>query len=136
MLPQAASDFLHRFNLAPHRAGTPLIQELDGPARADVLPESLEVFPQQVAADALQIVFEQLRECDRLLVGEMLASLEQAPARVLQHRLVAIPLRRPASARRTSSNASFIFFMMWKRSKTCTACGSSLAMTFRSLAIR
>src|SRR3990170_1867828 len=93
MLPQAAGDLLHRLDLAPHRAGTPLVQELHGPARAGVLPESLKVFSQEMAAHALQIVFEQLRELHCLLIREILASLEQTPARVLQHRLIAILLQ-------------------------------------------
>ena len=57
MFPQAASNRLHRLDLAPHSARAPLVQEFPRPCRADVFPKSLKVLPQQVAADALQVVY-------------------------------------------------------------------------------
>ena len=82
MFPQAASNRLHRLDLAPHSARAPLVQEFPRPCRADVFPKLLEVLPQQVAADALQVVLEQLGQFHRLLVSQVLPSLQQTPPRV------------------------------------------------------
>jgi hypothetical protein len=60
MVAQGAGDLLHRFELAPHRPGTPLVEELAGPAGTYVLPELLEIFSQQVRPHRPQIVFQQL----------------------------------------------------------------------------
>src|SRR5271157_5183211 len=95
MFTQRSDDLLHRFDLAPHRADTPLIQELYGPARTAVLPKPLEVLPQQMAANALEIVLQEFGQLHRLLFRAVLGTFQQAPAGMLQHRLVAVLRQSP-----------------------------------------
>ena len=59
MVAQGLGDLFHGLNPRSHRAETPLVKELRGPAWADVLPESLKVLAQQMTANRLQVVLEQ-----------------------------------------------------------------------------
>ena len=100
--------------------------------RRVVGPELLEVLLEQVGADGLQVVAEQIAQAELLLGGEILLALEHAPARLLQQRLRG---RRWAiwrvSAARTSSRALFILATMWKRSRICSAWAHFSRMTSR-----
>ena len=80
MTTQGPRDFLHRFQLRAQGADAPLVQELASPGGADVLPELLEVFAQQVSTHAPQVGLQQLRQLDRLPVGQVLAAFQQARA--------------------------------------------------------
>jgi hypothetical protein len=52
----------------------------------------LEQLAEQMSPDALEVVLEELPELDHLVDGEVLPPLEQAPTRLRQDRLVAVPL--------------------------------------------
>ncbi len=45
MVAQSSSHLLHRFELAPHRSCTPLVEELPRPTRTHVFPEPLSNLP-------------------------------------------------------------------------------------------
>src|SRR5580658_2519155 len=95
MSAQGASDFLHGLDAAAHGLKTPEVQEQAGPIGRVVGPELLEVLLEQVSADGLQVVAEQIAEAELLLGSEILLALEHAPARLLQQRRMSIA-RQPA----------------------------------------
>src|SRR6266498_894455 len=92
MPPKHSGDLLHRFDLGSHRSGAPAAEELPGPVRRDVLPESLEVFAEEIAPDCSEIVANEIGEADLLAGGEVLGPLEQKPTSVFQDRSVALRL--------------------------------------------
>gem|GEM_PF-2244157 len=53
MTSQAPSDLLHRPELAPHGSCAPRVEELPGPRRALVLPESQELLAEEIWARTL-----------------------------------------------------------------------------------
>jgi hypothetical protein len=84
MRAQHPSNLLHRLKARAHGLGTPLVHELHGPGRRDVLPEQPELLLQEVGADGAQIAAQEFLELNLLPVGEVLRALQQAPARVGQ----------------------------------------------------
>jgi hypothetical protein len=72
---------------------TPLVEELASPARTGALPEPLEIFPHEVAADALEVVLQEFGQLHGLRLGAVLGAFQQTPAGMLQHLLVPITLQ-------------------------------------------
>ena len=85
-----AGNILHRFEPRAHRPSAPAVEELSGPVRRHVAPERLKVLLEQVGANRAQVATHQLRKPFRLPVGEILRTLEQEPAAVLEHRRPAL----------------------------------------------
>src|SRR5471032_1271289 len=53
-------------------------------------PRILEVFFEEVGPYALEVIAQHLTQLDALGVGQVPRALEQTPARLLEHRLVAV----------------------------------------------
>src|SRR5271169_3671469 len=87
---QCASDLLQRFDTAAHSLLAPEVQEHSRPARRVVRPELLKVFFEEIGADSLQVVAEEIAEADLLLRSEIFPALEYAPARLRQKRRVTV----------------------------------------------
>src|SRR3990172_12107845 len=85
-----AGKLLHRLNSRAHGLRAPLIEELAGPDGRVVIPEALERFLQQVRPDTREVVAHQVTQFKALPVGQVLRAFEQAPARMLEQRLVAL----------------------------------------------
>ena len=85
--------FLHGLDPGPHGPGAPAVEEAPGPVRGEVIPEGLEIFFQEVAADRFQSVLKKVGKYDFLSGGKIFGTLEQQPARTLENRLVAIGLQ-------------------------------------------
>ena len=62
------------------------------PGGGVVIPELLEVFFEQIGADALEVVAHQVFQFDFLVGGEVRRPLEKAPAGLGQDRFVSVPL--------------------------------------------
>jgi hypothetical protein len=58
--PQHAGDLLHGGEAGPHRLGAPAIEELARPGGRTVVPEELELFAQEVGADASEVLGQEL----------------------------------------------------------------------------
>jgi hypothetical protein len=76
VLTQRAGDLLHRLNPGPHGLAAPFVEELAGPGGGVVVPELLEGFLEQVRADGLQVVAEQIAETEVLFVLEIVTPFE------------------------------------------------------------
>ena len=61
--------------LGAHRTGTPRIEKLSSAGRISVRPELLKIFFHQVAANTLEVIFQQLAQFDGLFVAEILRTL-------------------------------------------------------------
>ena len=85
-----AGNILHRFEPRAQRPSAPAVEELSGPVRRHVAPQRLEVLLEQVGANRAQVATHQFRKPFRLPVGEILRTLEQEPAAVLEHRRPAL----------------------------------------------
>jgi len=109
---QRAGDFFHGFNAAAHGLAAPEVQEHAGPGGRVVFPELLEIFLEQIGANAFEVVAKQIAEALLLLGGEILFPFEDAPAGLFQHRLMAVVSDLAVSAARTSSRALFILATM------------------------
>ena len=90
MSPQHFRDLLHRFDLGAHGSCTPGIEELAGPRRRTVGPESLKILLEQVGADGSEVACEQVRQPVHLLFGQVFRSLQQAPAAFRQERFFSL----------------------------------------------
>src|ERR1700691_2354592 len=90
MLAERSSELLHRLDAAAHDLVAPEVEKLFSPYRRVVSPELLEILLQQVGANRLHVVAQQIAKTDLLLGGEVFLALEYAPARLLQQRLVAV----------------------------------------------
>ena len=90
MTPAHPGNLLHGLDARTQRRRAPGIQELPGPSGRLVGPQLLEVFLQQIGADAFEVIAEQLFESPLLGGGEILGALQEAPAGLLQHRLAAL----------------------------------------------
>ena len=88
MSPQHFRDLLHRFDLGAHGSCAPGIEELAGPGRRTVGPESLKILLEQVGPDGSEVACEQVRQPVHLLFGQVFRSLQQAPAAFRQERSV------------------------------------------------
>jgi len=84
MSAEHASNLLHRFNPRAHGLAAPLGEEFSGPGGRFVFPELLEILFEQIGADGLQIVAEQIAEAETLVSGEILFPFEETPACFLQ----------------------------------------------------
>ena len=73
VLTERSGELLHRLEAAAHDLVTPEVEELSGPDRRVVGPELLEVLLQQVGANRLLVVAEQVAK-------------PNLPVRLLQHR--------------------------------------------------
>src|SRR3954468_9986349 len=93
MSPNRPGDLLHRLQPRAHHPARPFVQEPPGPRRASVLPEPLELLPQEIGPYRSQVVLQELRQLHRLLVRQVLRALQEAPPRTLQDRLVAVALQ-------------------------------------------
>ena len=71
---------------------TPLVEELSGPGGGVVIPELLEVFLEQIGANALEVVAHQIFQFHFLVGGEVRRPLEQTPAGLGQDRFVPVPV--------------------------------------------
>src|SRR4030095_11855433 len=90
--PQGTGDFLQRLETGAHYLLGRALEGETGPIRRQVVPEQLELFLEQIGADAAQVVAQQLGQLDLLRVGEVLWVLQQAPAGVGEHGIVAFGL--------------------------------------------
>src|SRR5450756_372804 len=63
---QRACDHLYRFDAAVHGLIAPEVQEHAGPGGRVVFPELLKVLLEQIGADGLQVVAEQIAEAELL----------------------------------------------------------------------
>ena len=95
MIADGVRELLDWGNARAQGLGAPLIEELARPGRGIVIPELLELFLQQVRAHALQVVAQQIAQPQPLRVGQVLGPLEQAPARLLERRLVTLLRHTP-----------------------------------------
>src|ERR1700682_3094705 len=87
---QRAGDLLHRFDAGSHGLLAPEVQEHTGPSGRVIFPEMLRIFFEEIGADSLQVVAEQIAQAVLLLGGEILFTLQNTPARFLQQRLVGV----------------------------------------------
>jgi hypothetical protein len=94
MSAQHACHLLHRLQARAHGALTPPIEKAPGPVPGFVAPEELKVLFEQVGPNRLEVVLQQLGQADLLFFAEVLRALEQQPAAVLEHRLIAASLER------------------------------------------
>jgi len=78
VLTQRAGDLLHRLKAGRHGLAAPFVEELAGPGGRVVVPELLENLLEQVRADGLQVVAEQIAEAEVLLVAEILTPFKFA----------------------------------------------------------
>lgn len=90
---QHPGHLLHRLDTRTIHPPHPFPQETGGPQRRAVLPESLEVLALQTGTHRFEVVLRELLQLHRLLVRQVLASLEQAPTGMLQDVFVAISLQ-------------------------------------------
>jgi len=95
VVADGAREFLDGVNAGAQGLGAPLMEEFTRPGRGVVIPELLELFLQQVRTHALQVVAQQVAQPEPLLVGQVLGALEQAPARFLERRFVALACHAP-----------------------------------------
>src|SRR3989449_7638100 len=95
VLSQGPSDLLHRLDPRAHDPPAPLPEELPRCPRSHVRPKALEVFSMKVSPYGLEVITQQLCHFDRLFLGEVLGPFQDAPSRVLQDRLVAVPHQSP-----------------------------------------
>ena len=78
MRAKGAGDLLHRLDPDAHRLATPEVEKLAGPGRGVVLPRLLEVFLEQIGADSLQVIAEQVAKPNLLPVGQILRALDSS----------------------------------------------------------
>jgi hypothetical protein len=76
MAAQSPGHLFHRINLRTHRTRAPFVQKLSSPRRTPILPEPLKVFPHQIRPDAAKIVLQQFLQLHRLVVCQILATLQ------------------------------------------------------------
>ena len=95
MTPAHAGDLLHGLDPGAQGGGAPGVQELAGPGGGLVGPQLLEVFLQQVGADAFQVVTQQLLQSPLLIDREIPGAFEKTPTSFLQDRLTAVTRKRP-----------------------------------------
>src|ERR1035441_7264110 len=88
MSAQGAGDFLHGLDARADGLIAPEIQEVAGPGGRVVFPELLKIFFEEIGADSLEVVAEQLAQPEVLLRGEILFAFQNAPARFLDRRLM------------------------------------------------
>jgi hypothetical protein len=74
VLTQGAGNLLHRLDAGPHDLATPFVEEFAGPRGRVVIPELLKNFLEQISADGLQVVTEQITEAEVLLIAEIVAA--------------------------------------------------------------
>jgi len=91
--PQHLGSFLLRLEPRACGARAPSVQKLAGPGGKHVLPEELEVLFEQVNPYRLQVAAQEFLECDILFLGEVLWTLEQAPAGLCQHEALSFILK-------------------------------------------
>ena len=89
---QGTGDFLHGLDAGAHGLIAPEVQEVGGPGGRVIFPELLKIFFEEIGADGLEVVAEQLAQPEILLRGKVLFALQNAPARFLQT-LPGIPLK-------------------------------------------
>ena len=86
---------LHRLKARAQGPRRPAVQEFPRPEGRAVVPEELEVLLEQAGADGFQIVAQQLRQLDFLLLGQVLGALQQAPAAMRQYRFSPLSFQGP-----------------------------------------
>lgn len=131
MAAEGAGDFFHGLDAGPHGLAAPFIEELAGPSRRVVVPELLKGFLEEVGADGLEVVAEDIAEAEALVVAEPFAALEQQPTGLLQDRIATLALYAAGFPARTSSRALFILATMWKRSRMWRASEHFSPMSLR-----
>lgn len=82
---------LHRCDAATDGHVAPSVEELPCPEGRDVRPEVVEVLLEDVRARGAEVQPKESAEPTGLLLGQVARALEQAPARVLERHLVAVP---------------------------------------------
>ena len=87
---QGVGDFLHGLDAGAHGLIAPEVQEVGGPGGRVIFPELLKIFFEELGADGLEVVAEQLAQPEILLRGKVLFALQNAPARFLQQRLMTL----------------------------------------------
>src|SRR6516162_1452441 len=86
MPAQHASHFLHGLEARAQSPCTPSIQELPRPGGRTIVPEELEVLLEQVGADGLEVIAQQLRQLHFLFLGGGRLTIQKTPTGVSQHR--------------------------------------------------
>jgi hypothetical protein len=81
---QRAGDFLHWLDTGAQGLIAPEVQEHAGPGGRVVFPKLLKIVFEEIGTDGLEIVSKQISQTELLLRGEILFTLEYAPARLLQ----------------------------------------------------
>ena len=90
MPPEHARHLLHWLDAGEHGLVAPGGEEFACPSGRLIFPKLLEVFFEQVGADGLQVVAEQIAQAVLLLGGEILFALQNTPTGFLQQRGVAL----------------------------------------------
>ena len=83
VVAQCADELLHWREFAPHGADAPFLEEPTRPARAVVLPEGVEGFPEREGTDGFEVVFEQVAQFGGLPDGEVGPAFEETIPGVL-----------------------------------------------------
>ena len=74
---EATCHLFNRLDLAAYRSATTRIKKLARPSRIRVHPKSLKVLFHQVVTRTLQVVLQQFAKLYRLIVVQILRSLQQ-----------------------------------------------------------
>jgi hypothetical protein len=86
MLAQRAGELLERLHARAHRHGRPSCQKVLCPPAGGVVPEVLELFLEQACTNRAEIDPQRLAQAASLVGGHVLATLEQQPPRLGEHR--------------------------------------------------
>src|SRR5690606_15866858 len=92
VVSQHSSHLLHRRQIGLQCPGHPVVEELSREVWTLIVPESLEVFSQQVALDRRQVELEQFAHPGRLFLGEILRTLQKKPATAFENILLPVGL--------------------------------------------
>src|SRR5437763_4615722 len=88
MRAQHPGDLLHRLNSGADGLPAPLIEEFPRPYRRVIFPKLMEVFLKQVSPNCLEVVTKKIAQAKALVRGEIAFTLQYAPSRFLQYRLM------------------------------------------------
>ena len=79
MVTEYLGDLLHGLKAGAHGPGAPRVKELTGHMDIGEGPELLEVLPEEIGPNGLQIELHKFRETDGLLLREVLGTFEESP---------------------------------------------------------
>ena len=92
MMTEHLGDLLHGLKAGAHGPGAPRVKEPSGHMDIGEGPEPLEVLPEEIGPNGLQIELHKFRETDGLLLREVLGTFEESPSAVFEEVVLAVLL--------------------------------------------